>query len=322
MMYFNAILLGSIFICVVCSCISPADTIISETWELDTLENIGGHSVTVIGNPKVVSTDLGRAVSFDGNGDMLLINANPLGSAKEFTVELIFKPNGCYPQNTAPRYVHIQDPDDTKQKRVMMEIRVNSRNQWYLDGFMNTDKASLVLIDSNKVHPTEEWMHAAITYKDNVLKTYVNGVEELTGTVDYTSEIVAPTAKTSLGARMNLNSWYNGTMKRFRVTQKALLPQEFMKIHTTEVKHDIESSGIIIYPGIADEYLNVDCRNVELIKLVQVLNIYGQVVNAGISALSADNRLKINTAGMVPGIYFVALQTGKITETKRFVVKH
>ena len=64
------------------------------------------------GNPEVVETDIGTAVKFDGDGDMLLVGFNPIGEAKSFTVEVVFKPNASYPENIAPRIIHIQDPDD------------------------------------------------------------------------------------------------------------------------------------------------------------------------------------------------------------------
>jgi len=63
----------------------------SELWEIDNLEKIGGHPVDVIGDPEVVNTEIGRAVEFDGNGDMLLVDFNPIGDARAFTVEVIFK---------------------------------------------------------------------------------------------------------------------------------------------------------------------------------------------------------------------------------------
>jgi hypothetical protein len=140
---FNFILLTILFSSLSAKAERKADTTYYELWDIDTLENIGGHPTTIIGNPQVVMTDIGKAIEFDGDGDMLLIDANPLGEAKEFTIEIIFKPDGAYPQNADPRFVHIQDPDDAAQKRVMMELRITAENLWYLDGFMNTDNASL-----------------------------------------------------------------------------------------------------------------------------------------------------------------------------------
>ena len=42
-------------------------------WRLDNLEQIGGHAVTIVGEPAVVDTDRGRAIQFDGVDDGLLI---------------------------------------------------------------------------------------------------------------------------------------------------------------------------------------------------------------------------------------------------------
>lgn len=58
----------------------------SETWHIDNLESIGGHEVTVVGDPEVVETDIGQAVRFDGDGDLLLVDNNPVGNANTFTV--------------------------------------------------------------------------------------------------------------------------------------------------------------------------------------------------------------------------------------------
>ncbi len=83
----------------------------SETWKIDNLELIGGHKVSVIGDPEVLITDMGKAVKFDGDGDLLLVDFNPIGDAAAFTVEVVFKPNASYPENIAPRFIHIQDPE-------------------------------------------------------------------------------------------------------------------------------------------------------------------------------------------------------------------
>src|SRR5262249_15739867 len=58
----------------------------SVIWNLDNLELIGGHKVTVVGKPRVIETDRGKAIEFDGKGDGLIVSANPLAGLKEFTV--------------------------------------------------------------------------------------------------------------------------------------------------------------------------------------------------------------------------------------------
>ncbi|MCY1721960.1 LamG domain-containing protein [Prolixibacteraceae bacterium Z1-6] len=207
------------------------DTTKTEYWVIDNLEKIGGYNVSVVGNPEIVETELGKAVKFDGDGDLLLVDSNPLGNTKEFTVEVIFKPAACYPENTAPRFIHFQDPNDLREKRLMIELRINEQNQCYLDGYLKTDTSSLVLIDETLVHPTNEWLHAAVTYQNNCLTTYINGQKQLSGEVGYKAAFINPEGKVAIGGRMNKVSWYNGLVKTVKVTDKALDPEGFMAIN-------------------------------------------------------------------------------------------
>ena len=194
------------------------DTLYYELWDISNLESIGGHAVAISGDPQVVSTEIGDAVEFDGDGDRLLVDFNPIMDAREFTVELVFKPKACYPDNVAPRFVHIQDPDDPDAKRVMIELRVDENNKCYMDGFIKTDVDDLALIDETLVHYTDMWQHVAITYMDSTFTTYFNGIEELSGTLHYDSAIVSTIGKTSLGARMNEVAFYAGLMKTLKVS--------------------------------------------------------------------------------------------------------
>jgi len=199
----------------------------SEHWHIDNLQEIGGHAVTVFGDPQVVDTEIGKALKFDGEGDMLLVDFNPIGNAKEFTVEVVFKQSACYPENTAPRFIHIQDPDDEEAKRLMIELRVNEKNQCYLDGFLRTDTGSLTLIDENLVRPTNEWLHAAVTYKNGVFTTYINKEKQLTGEIGFANAIINPNSKVAIGGRMNKVSWFNGLIKELKVTPAVLEPERF-----------------------------------------------------------------------------------------------
>ena len=220
-----------LFLALISSNLIASDSVYYELWDISNLEIIGGHEVSTFGDPQVVSTEIGDAVQFDGEGDRLLVDFNPIMDAKEFTVELVFKPDACFPNNTAPRFLHIQDPDDPDAKRVMIELRVDENNMCYMDGFMNTDAGSLTLKDETLVHPTEVWQHVAITYKDSTLTTYFNGVEELSGTLHYSESIVNTVGKTSIGARMNEVKFYSGLIKTLKVTHTKLAPEDFTFIH-------------------------------------------------------------------------------------------
>src|SRR2546426_332776 len=98
----------------------------SRTWKIDNLKEIGGKPVTVIGNPRLITTP--GAVLFDGVDDGLVVNANPIAGARAFTIEAIFRPdaNGSKEQ----RWFHIQQ--DHSENRVLLETRLIGE-EWFLD---------------------------------------------------------------------------------------------------------------------------------------------------------------------------------------------
>lgn len=208
---------------------SEPDSSYFEVWKINSLKKIGGHSVQVSGNPHIVNTDRGKAMKFDGVDDKLLVDNNPIGDAKEFTVEVIFKPDTAYNISRAPRFIHFQDPDDTLAKRVVIELRVTQQNEWYLDGFLLTDAGELPLANKTLTHPISEWAHAAVTYKDNTFKTFVNGIEELSGSVIFTEKLINKNGKVSIGGRMDNRNYYFGLIKTLKITRRALDPKEFIR---------------------------------------------------------------------------------------------
>lgn len=196
-------------------------------WNINSLSRIGGSSAQVLGNPQVVNTALGAAVRFDGDGDRLLVDTNPLGNAREFTIEIIFNPADAYPNNLEPRFFHIESPGNPN-RRITIELRLNDKKQWYLDAYIKSEQSQFTLIDSGKVHPVGEWAHAAITYKNREFVSYVNGKKELTGLVDYLP--IASGAKTSIGARMNQVHWFKGDILQVKVSPRVLSVAEFLTL--------------------------------------------------------------------------------------------
>lgn len=196
-------------------------------WRIDSLEQIAGLPVVAQGNPQLVDSVYGKAVMFDGDGDRLLVDNNPLDGASEFTVEIIFKPNDAYPENREPRFFHIEAPENPN-RRITIELRLNDQHQWYLDTYIKSELSQYTLIDSSLVHPMEQWAHAAITYKDRQFTAFVNGKKELSAEVDYLP--IAKTGKTSIGARMNEVHWFNGAILAARITHRALSPEQFMTL--------------------------------------------------------------------------------------------
>jgi len=201
----------------------PTAKSISVIWPVNSLNSIAGLPTQAEGNPQL-TTD---AVFFDGDGDRLVVDNNPLAGAEEFTVEIIFKPYDTYPNNREPRFFHIESVDNPN-RRLTIELRLNDQQQWYLDAYIKSENSQLTLIDSTKVHSVGEWFHVAITYKDQHFVSFVNGQKELEGKVEYLP--IPENAKTSIGARMNQIHWFYGEIKKIRVTHKALLPEAFLKV--------------------------------------------------------------------------------------------
>lgn len=213
---------------VLLACASPARiSTDASLWNINSLSRIGGASAEVLGNPQVVNTAQGAAVRFDGDGDRLLVDANPLGNATEFTIEIIFNPADAYPNNQEPRFFHIESPDNPN-RRITIELRLNDKKQWYLDAYIKSEKSQLTLIDPTKAHPIGKWAHAAITYKNREFVSFVNGKKELVGQVDYLP--VSATAKTSIGARMNQVHWFKGDIAQVRISTRVLSATEFLTV--------------------------------------------------------------------------------------------
>lgn len=195
----------------------------SVTWKLDNLKRIGGHAVTVIGNPRVKRTPWGKVVEFDGAHDGLLIGVNPVAGARAFTVEAVFRPDagGLAEQ----RWLHIQGP--TADSRVMLETRLREQ-EWFLDTFIKNGPGAEdghTLFDEPFKHQLGVWYHVALVYDGGLMKNYVDGKEELSGPL-----AVGPlgAGQTSIGVRQNRVHWFKGAISRLRFTPRALAPREFM----------------------------------------------------------------------------------------------
>ena len=312
------------------STLIAADTAYYELWDISSLEMIGGHKVSSFGDPQVVSTEIGNAVQFDGEGDRLLVDFNPIMDAKEFTVELVFKPDACYPNNTDPRFVHIQDPNDPDNKRLMIELRVNANNQCYMDGYLRTDAGSLPLIDESLVHPTEVWQHVAITYKDSTFTTYFNGTEELSGTIHHAFTVVNTFGKTSLGARMNEIKYYSGLLKTLKVTHAKLAPEDFTFINDSigtsarNLQILSEKEELEVYPVPADQSLNVKLSPEQLESDVEIriVNSAGSTVHTRKVNNIFQDHLTFDTSQFQDGVYFLSVSNLSYTSFSRVVVLH
>jgi hypothetical protein len=171
------------------------------------------------GNPSTIHSPYGEAVQFDGKGDALFLDKNPIMNLRQFTVEVVFRPD---PKSQfEQRFLHM---GEVNGDRMLIELRMTEESQWYLDAFIKSGDSSKALIDKSLLHPAGEWYHIALVVDEGKMDTYVAGKQELEGKV-----VFSPFKRggTSIGSRMNKVSWFQGAIARIRITPKCLKPSEF-----------------------------------------------------------------------------------------------
>jgi hypothetical protein len=200
------------------------------TWLLDNLETIGGHAVTVAGAPKLIDTDGGKAIAFDGVDDGLFLDVHPLAGMSAFTVEVVFRPA----RDGAPeqRFFHMQEA--ASESRVMFETRLVDNERWFLDTFIKSGHRDVVLYAEEHQHPLDAWQHAAIVVDGKSMRHYVNGQLELSEPLDYTPQHAG---RTSLGVRLNRVHWFKGAIRTLRFTPRVLPPEDFLHASDQGSRH-------------------------------------------------------------------------------------
>jgi hypothetical protein len=196
-------------------------------WTFDRLENIGGHRTSVLGQPRVIDSPVGKAVEFDGVDDALFIGNHPLAGAGTFTWEAIFRPDGGQREQ---RWFHLSELDtktgaDT-DNRMLFEIRVVD-DQWYLDSYIQSGAESKALMNRQALHPLKAWYRVASVYDGREFRNYVDGVQE--GSAQLQLAPHGP-GHASVGVRINKVFYFKGAVHLARFTRRALSPSEFLPL--------------------------------------------------------------------------------------------
>ena len=201
-----------------------APAIVAAVWTFDNLERIGGHAVTVEGDPRIVDTPLGKAVELDGEDDALVFDVHPLAGAETFTWEAIFRPDGGAEEQ---RWFHLDSGPaggDGSGDRMLFEIRAIG-DEWCLDAFVHSGDDGKALLDRTRLQPLGRWYHVAAVYDGRELRSYVNG--KLDGAAELAFTPQAP-GRTSVGVRINKVHYFKGAVRQARFTPAALEPTEFL----------------------------------------------------------------------------------------------
>ena len=86
---------------------------------------------------------------------------------------------------------------------------------------------SKIFIDRQKLHSLGVWHHAALVYDGQEVRDYVDGVLEGSAAVHLSPQ---GQGHSSLGARIDLRSYFKGAIFEARMTRRALPPSEFLAI--------------------------------------------------------------------------------------------
>lgn len=218
-----------LFLLALSVCAASAQT----TWLINNTTNIGGHAVTVLGNPRAIPTPYGDAVRFNGLTDGLIVSNNPLAGMSNLTVELIFKHEPLtVPTAHEPRIVHVQS-DTPPDHRLTLETRVSTNSTphtFHLDTYLKFGDSDhhRTLFNKDLPHPVGEWTHLAVTYDGTKFCNYVDGQLELCGALE--GKVFANTGATWIGQRANDVNYFEGAVLALRITPRVLATNEFMRI--------------------------------------------------------------------------------------------
>lgn len=199
-----------LIVAVMISCEKKREIII---WQFGSVNQIAGNPVIITGSPEVINSAQGGAVEFNGEDEGLLINHNPIKGWDNFTIEVDLKPYPGYPQNIEQRFLHIQDPNN-ENRRILIELRLNEKEEWYGDWFIKAENESLTLIDSTLTFPVNEWATISLSYEKGKVRGYINGKLQVEGEIQYLP--VGSNASVSIGSRMDHRSWFKGAIKEVR----------------------------------------------------------------------------------------------------------
>lgn len=243
-----------VFAIVLFTCCAPVYSQV--TWDIDNTTNIGGNAVTtVVGSPTVVETPFGNGLKFDGN-DGIIVNANPVAGAAQFTIEMLFRPDPIVnPASFEPRVLFIQSTPNPPDHRAALEARIEPDNlHWHIDTFLQSQRAGqpnpsvtspLTLEETTKLHALGQWYNYTMTYDGSQLKAYLNGQLESAG--ELAVEGMAA-GRTSIGMRITQQRFFEGIVAKVRFTPALVAPEDFLLSY---VPGDYDRNGVVELADLA-----------------------------------------------------------------------
>jgi len=188
-------------------------------WDLSDLISTKTEGIRITGNPQVIVCKYGKALHFNGSTDGIFLNQMPLDGLKQFTIEVIMRPDSG--GNFEQRFFHC---GEISGNRVLLELRSTSTD-WYFDAFITSGHQKKTLIEPTLTHPHDKWYHVAFVIANGKQETYINGIKELESQIEI---VPLQGGKTSIGVRQNEQSWFKGAISKIKISPEALSPASFM----------------------------------------------------------------------------------------------
>jgi hypothetical protein len=188
-------------------------------WVLSNLISTKTEGIRIAGNPQVIDCKYGKALLFNGSTDGIFLDQMPLIGLKQFTIEVIIRPESG--GNFEQRFFHC---GEVKGDRVLLELR-STQTDWYFDAFITSGDQMKTLIEPALLHPLDQWYHVAFVISNGKQETYINGIKELESHIEI---VPLQGGKTSIGVRQNEQSWFKGAIFKIRISPEALKPGSFM----------------------------------------------------------------------------------------------
>ena len=162
----------------------------------------------------------GSTLSFDGADDYVVIAHNPTLNVYSITME------AWVYRNTST-----VDERMIVNKESSYEMQIGNISNSGQDHFEIAIKPNWVWKNGGFV-PLEEWTHVAVTWDQNILRTYING--ENTYSYDLTNGPVSDTTNIlKIGARTESSAYFKGLIDEVRIYNRALSAQEISQLYLT-----------------------------------------------------------------------------------------
>jgi len=196
----------------------PALTV---AWPVNGLSRIGGYRVQQMGTPTVQDDGKGPAVCFSGSDDGLDVHINPLDLQTGFTIEVLFKPQEG--GNPRQQFLHLQDEAGGN---ILLELQVGASGQFRLHSFAKVGDEGKDLEDPSALYPAGVWYWAALTYSEESMRLYLNGVEQAAGSL-----AMKPMGKGEMGIGYKLSeeNYFRGCVREVRFANQALSPERLAR---------------------------------------------------------------------------------------------